>query len=113
MALVREAGADCDLCQAEFTVCPQEVLRPFNAARDHILVRRQPSGRLELPREVIGAEMNDGSDLLQRRTSFEIFHDVLDDRAELPARKYAVRQSQQPVRTRGMTDQVNGQDSGE
>jgi hypothetical protein len=33
------------------------VLRSFNPARDHILVRRQPGGRLELPREVIGAEM--------------------------------------------------------
>ena len=81
MALVREAGADRDLRQAEFTVCPQEVLRPFNAPRDHIPVRRQPSGRLELPREVTGTEMNDGGHLLQRRTAFEIFHDVLDDGA--------------------------------
>src|ERR1700751_5192962 len=108
-ALVREPDAERDLRQAEFTVCPQEVLRPLNAARDHILVRRQPSGRLELPREVIGAEMNDGTHLLQRRTAFEIFHDVLDDGAKVPARKYAVRRGRQPVRTRGMTDQVNGQ----
>ena len=111
--MVREADAERDFRQAELVICPQEVLGSFNAARDHILVRRRPSGRLELARKVIGAEMNDGSHLLERGTAFEIFHDVLDDRAELPARKYAVRQSQQPVRTRGMTDQVNGQNIGE
>src|SRR5260221_12264277 len=82
----------------------------FNTARDHILVRRQSSGRFELARKVIGAEMNGGSHSLQRQTAFEIFHDVLDDRAELPARKYAVRRVR-PPRTRGMTDQVNGQHS--
>src|SRR5262249_944987 len=65
MALVREAGAKRDLGQAEFAVCPQEVLRLFDAARDHILVRRQPGGRLELPREVKGAEIDDGRHLLQ------------------------------------------------
>ena len=113
LALVREAGAERDVRQAELTVGTQEVLRSFDAARDHILVRRQPSGRLELPRKVIGAEINDGSHLLQRRTAFEIFHDVLDDHVELPARKYTVRRRRQPVRARDMTDQVNRQDSGE
>src|SRR5260221_11096512 len=112
MALVREADAECDLRQAELAICPEEVLRSFNAARDHILVRRQPGGRLELAREVIGAEMNHGSHLLQRRTAFEIFHDVLDDSAELSARKNAVPRAWHPVRTRGMTDQVNGQTLG-
>jgi hypothetical protein len=48
LALVREADAERDLHQAEFAICPQEVLRSFNAARDHILARRQPGGRLEL-----------------------------------------------------------------
>ena len=96
--MVQEPDAERDLRQAEFTVCPQEVLRPFNAARDYILVRRQPSGRFELPREVIGAEMNDGSHLLKRRTAFEIFHDVLDDGAELPVRKYAVGSGSQLAR---------------
>jgi hypothetical protein len=33
MTLVREADAECDLRQTELTVCPQEVLRSFNAAR--------------------------------------------------------------------------------
>ena len=50
MALVREAGAESDLCQVELTVSPQEVLGSFNAARDQVLVRRQPGGRLELAR---------------------------------------------------------------
>src|ERR1700739_3873761 len=113
LALIREPDAYSDLRQAELTVCPQEVLCSFNAARDQILVWRQPGARLELPGEVIGAEMSDGSHLLQRGTAFEIFHDVLDDRAELPVWKYAVCRGRQPMRTRGMTDQVNGQDSGE
>ena len=68
---------------------PQEVLRPFNAARDHILVRRQPGGCLELSCEMIRTEMDDGHHLFQRWTAFEIFYDVLNDRAELVARKYA------------------------
>ena len=46
MALIREAGAERDLGQAEPAVCPQEVLRSFNAAHEHILVRRQAGGRL-------------------------------------------------------------------
>jgi hypothetical protein len=55
------------------------------------LVWRQRCARLELTGEVIGAEIADGGHLRQRRIAFEIFHDVLDDRLELPARKYAVR----------------------
>src|SRR5260221_3706522 len=113
MALVREAGAERALRQAELTVSPQEVLCSFNAARDHILVRRQPGARLELAREVIGAEMRDGSHLLQRGAASEIFHDVLNDRPELPARKYAVRRDRKPARIRRMADQVNGQNIGE
>jgi hypothetical protein len=113
LALVPEADAERDIRQAELAICSQEVLGSFNAARDHILARRQPSGRLELSRKVIGAEMNDGSHLLERGTVFEIFHDVLDDRAELPVRKCPVRRGRQPVRARGMTNQLNAQHSGE
>jgi hypothetical protein len=40
MALIRETGAERDLGQAESAICPQEVLCPFNAARDYILMRR-------------------------------------------------------------------------
>jgi len=39
MALVREAGAERYLGQAEPAIRPQELLRSFNAARDYILVR--------------------------------------------------------------------------
>jgi hypothetical protein len=46
MTLVREAAAERDLRQTELTVSPQEVLRSFNAAHEHILVRRQAGGRL-------------------------------------------------------------------
>src|SRR5258707_5438380 len=113
MALVREAGAERDLGQAEFALCPQEVLRSFNAARDHILVRRQPGGRLELPREVEGAEVDDGRHLLQRRTASEIFHNVLNDPPELLAWKYTVCRRLQPAGARDMTDQVNGQKIGD
>jgi len=44
MALIRETGSERDLGQAESGVCPQEVLRSFNAAYDYKLVRRQPGG---------------------------------------------------------------------
>ena len=63
LALVRETGTERNLCQLELTVFPQEVLCSLNAARDDILVRCQTSCRLELPGEVIGAEMDDGSHL--------------------------------------------------
>ena len=113
MALIREAGAERDLGQTELAVCPQEFLRSFNAARDHILVWRQPGGRLELPREVKGAEIDDGRHLFQRRTASEIFHDILNDPAELMAWQYAVGRRLQPAGTRDVTDQVNGQNRGE
>ena len=58
-------------------------VRSFNAARDYILVWRQSGGCLELSREMIRAEMDDGRQLVQRRTASEIFHDVLNDCAEL------------------------------
>src|ERR1700741_1592986 len=113
LALVRETGTERNLCQLELIVFPQEVLCSLNAARDQILVWRQPGARLELPGEVIGAEMSDGSHLLQRGTAFEIFHDVFHACAYLRDRRYPARRDRQPMRTGGMTDQVNGQDSGE
>ena len=57
LALVREAGARGDLRQRDVAAALQELLRPFDAAGEDVLVRRHPGGRLELPREVIGAEM--------------------------------------------------------
>jgi hypothetical protein len=91
MALIREAGTERDLRQPELAVYPQEVLRSFNAARNHILVRRQPRGCLELSCEMIRAEMDDGRHLFQLWTAFEIFHDVLNDRAELVVWEHTVR----------------------
>ena len=57
LALIRKAGASRDLRQREITVMLQELLCPFYAAREDVLVRRYPGGRLEPPREVSGAEM--------------------------------------------------------
>jgi hypothetical protein len=55
LALIREAGARRDLCPGEARPALQEFFGPFDAAGDDVLVRRQPGGRLELPREVVGA----------------------------------------------------------
>src|SRR5947209_19272560 len=57
LALVREAGERGNLRQGEIAAALQELLGPFDAADDEILVRRQPSGGLELPGEVVGAEV--------------------------------------------------------
>jgi hypothetical protein len=61
------------------------MLRAFNPARDQILVWRQAGRCLEPPRKVRGAESGNGSHLLQPGTAFEVFEDVLDDRAEIRA----------------------------
>jgi hypothetical protein len=55
---------------------------------------------------VIGAETGDGSHLLQRRTAFQVFHDVLSDSLEFRPRKNAVRRGRQPLYARAMTDQA-------
>jgi hypothetical protein len=64
LTLVRKAGAGCDFRQGVIALA-QELLRPFNAAGDDVLVRRQSGSRLELPREVVGTEVIDRGDLLQ------------------------------------------------
>jgi hypothetical protein len=71
-ALVRKPGVGGDLRQGEVAASLQELLRPFDAARDHVLVRRHPGGRLELPGEVVGAEPGDRGQLLQSRTGVEV-----------------------------------------
>ena len=50
-----------------------------------------PGGRLELPGEVVGAEVGGRRHLLQGQAGVEVFLDVLDDGAELPPRERAVR----------------------
>ena len=53
--LVREASAHGDLRQGQVAAPLQELLGPFDAAGDDVLVRWQPGGRLELPGEVVGS----------------------------------------------------------
>src|ERR1700733_3856420 len=65
LALVREAGARGDLRQRGVVTSFQEMLGPLDAARDDELVRRQPGGRLELPREVVRAEACDRGHVVQ------------------------------------------------
>jgi hypothetical protein len=55
-----------------------------------VLVRRQFGGPLELPREVVVAEMGDGSQLPQSQAGLEVFLHVLDDGAEFPSGERAV-----------------------
>src|SRR5262249_45365426 len=67
LALVREAGVGGHLRQGEVTALLEEVLGPLDAAGDDVLVRRQPDSRLELPREVVGAEAGHPGHLVQPR----------------------------------------------
>jgi len=50
LALVREAGVRGHLRQGKARSCLQEVLGALDATGEDVLVRRQPGGRLELPR---------------------------------------------------------------
>src|SRR6202051_3557910 len=67
VALVREAGVRGDLRQGQVAASSQELLGPLDAAGDDVLVRRQPGGGLELPREVVRAAAGDRGQLLQAR----------------------------------------------
>jgi hypothetical protein len=66
------------------TVEWQELLGPLDSARDDVPVRRQPGGRLELPREMVGAEVGGRRHLLQGQAGVEVPLDGLDDGAEPP-----------------------------
>ena len=77
LALVVEAGLCCDLGQGGVGPCSQEVLGPLDAARDDVLVGRQPRRCLELPSKVVGIEANHGRDLGQGRAGIEVLLDVL------------------------------------
>src|SRR5262245_36835993 len=59
LALVREADPRGDFGEGEVAAALQEVLGPLDTAGDDVLVRRQAGGRLELPREVVGAQAGD------------------------------------------------------
>src|SRR5262252_5741706 len=76
LALVGEAGVGGDLRQGKVASL-KEALGPFNAAHNDVLVRRQPGGHLEPPREVVDAEVGGRRHLLQGRAAIEVFLDVL------------------------------------
>jgi hypothetical protein len=56
----------------EFQAISQELLGPLDAAGDDVLVRRQPGCRLELPSEVVDAEVGDRGDLPQGQAGIEV-----------------------------------------
>src|SRR5215468_2036464 len=113
LALVREAGVRGNLRQGEVASGLQELLGPLDAARNDVLVRRQPGGRLEPPREVAGAEMGRCRHLLQGQGGFEVLLDVLDDGAELPLRERTVRPTSRRPGRGGVANQVDGEQGGQ
>src|SRR5262249_13452287 len=90
LTLVREAGVCGDVRQGQVAAALQELLGSFDAAEDDVLVWWQAGGRLELPREVVGAEAGDRGQLLQARAAAEVVLDVRDDGAEPSPRQRAV-----------------------
>src|SRR6516164_1770646 len=113
LALVREAGVRGDLRQGEIASGLQELFGPLDAARDDVLMRRQPGGPLELPGEVVGAETSDRGQLVQARAGVEVFLDVLDDGAEPRSGERAVPPALGLARCQDVSDQVDGQDVGQ
>src|SRR5215831_7763277 len=90
VALVREAGARGNLGQGEVVILSKELLRTLDATGDDVLVRRLSRRDAELPREVVGAQVGDGRQVLQGQAGVEVPLDVLDDRAELRSRERSV-----------------------
>jgi hypothetical protein len=113
LALVREPGEGGDLRQREVTRLSEEFPGALDAARDDVLVRRQPGGALELPGEVVGAEAGDRRQLLQGRGAAEVFLDVLDDGAEPPPRQPSVSPARRALGCQDVPDQADGQDVGQ
>src|SRR5262245_28560195 len=110
LALVREAGVRVELRQGGVASGLQELLGPLDAAGDDVLVRRQPGGRLELPREVVGAEVRGRGQLPKGQAAVEVLLDVLDDRAKPPPWERPVRPTSQGAGGGGVTDQVDGEE---
>jgi hypothetical protein len=90
LALVREAGVRGDLRRGQAGPCLEELLGPFDAVQDHVLVRRQPGGRLTLSGDVVVAEAGGRGQPLRGQVCVEVLRDVLDDGTEPPARQRAV-----------------------
>jgi hypothetical protein len=113
LALIRKADARRDLGQGEVLVGVQELLRPCDAARDDVLVRRHAGGRFELPREVVGAAVGGRGQLRQGQVGVEVFLDVRDDSTEFAPRQRAVPPARRPVGRQDLAEQLDGQDIGQ
>src|SRR2546425_12282101 len=111
-ALVREAGTRGDVGEREVAFS-QELLRPFDAAGNGVLMGRHPGGRLELPREVVGAEVDGRSHLRQRQVGVEVFVDVLDDGMQLLSRQRAVCPTGRRAECGGDPNQVDSKEVGQ
>src|SRR5262249_17867516 len=74
----------------------KESLGPFNPAHNDVLVRRQPGGHLELPREVVDAEVGGRRHLLQGRAAIEVFLDA-DPPPPVARRGRLVGEESEPV----------------
>ena len=80
LALVREAGLYGNFPQREIASL-EELLGPFDSSGENILVRRQACRRLELPGEVVRANVRNGGQLLQGQPGIELLLDIGDHRA--------------------------------
>src|SRR5262249_41154508 len=110
VALVREPGAGSDLRQRDVPVALQELLATLDSADDDVLVGRQPSGPLELRREVGGAEAGGPGHLLQGRAGVEGVLAELDGGAELCPGERAVPPVRGQAWRRDVPYQVDSQD---
>src|SRR5262249_11700751 len=113
LALVREAGTCGNLRQGEIAFGLQKLLGSFDAAGDDVLMRRQPGGRLELPREVVDAQMGRRGHVLQGQTGVQVLLDVLDNSAELPLTERTVRPTGRGAGGGGVADQVDSEKVGQ
>ena len=78
-----EPGLVARVAAEAFELDPARLaVRPLDAALDEVLVWGQPGGHLELPCEMVGAEVGDRRHLLQAWAGIEVLLDVLDDGAE-------------------------------
>jgi len=74
---------------------------------------RQPGGRLELPCEVVGAEVDGRRQLGQGQVGVEVFLDVLDDGVQLRLRQRAVGPMGRRAECGNDSDQMDSQEIGQ
>src|SRR5260370_34420715 len=75
MALVREAGCQCNLRDGELAL-HEEGLRTVEAALNDVLVHGQAGGLAEERFEVRGADAGDGGELRERHVFGQVIFDV-------------------------------------